>query len=136
MRKFKTCFAAVLLGAAFISQVHAQAAKDVAKDSKAASKAAGANEVRYFTTLGDILGDLPVDAFLKEKVDPDRIDREDHRAREDLRRGPDRTERDRRALRDRRRGCGRRALDRAHRRMGRRDRECEQRRRDRHVANL
>ncbi|MGD9839794.1 MAG: hypothetical protein AB7F72_17965 [Afipia sp.] len=34
-----------------------------AKDAKAAP---GINESRYFNSLGDILGDLPVDAFIKE----------------------------------------------------------------------
>ena len=34
-----------------------------AKDAKAAS---AANEVRYFNSLGDILGELPVDAYIKE----------------------------------------------------------------------
>lgn len=34
-----------------------------AKDAKAAP---GINEIRYFNSLGDILGDLPVDAFIKE----------------------------------------------------------------------
>ncbi|MBN9595054.1 MAG: hypothetical protein J0G36_06845 [Afipia sp.] len=38
--------------------VQAQTAKD--------AKAPPANEVRYFNSLGDILGDLPVDAFIRE----------------------------------------------------------------------
>jgi hypothetical protein len=63
MRKFTIGFASALLGAALTSQVHAQATKDAVKSG---AKAPGGNEVRYFTTLGDILGNLPVDAFLKE----------------------------------------------------------------------
>lgn len=36
---------------------------ETAKDAKAAP---AASEVRYFNALGDLLGDLPVDAFIKE----------------------------------------------------------------------
>ncbi len=49
-----------LLGAGSWSAVQAQAGKD----AKAAQPAA--NDVRYFNSLGDLLGDLPVDAFIKE----------------------------------------------------------------------
>ncbi len=48
-----------LLGAGSWSAAEAQASKD-AKATPAAS------EVRYFNSLGDLLGDLPVDAFIKE----------------------------------------------------------------------
>lgn len=64
MRKLKIGFAAALVGAALCSQAHAQSVKD---SVKAAPKAAGdSTETRYFATLGDILGDLPVEAFIKE----------------------------------------------------------------------
>jgi hypothetical protein len=48
-----------LVGTGAWSGVQAQ----TAKDSKTAP---AANEVRYFNALGDILGELPVDAFIKE----------------------------------------------------------------------
>ncbi len=64
MRISRTGFAAALLGAFICSQAHAQAAKDSAKT--AAKPAADSADVRYFATLGDILGDLPVEAFIKE----------------------------------------------------------------------
>ncbi len=48
-----------LLSAGSWQAAHAQAAKD----TKAAPPA---SDVRYFNSLGDLLGDLPVDAFIKE----------------------------------------------------------------------
>ena len=48
-----------LVGAGSSPVVHAQAAKD-------AKAAPVANEIRYFNSLGDLLGELPVDAFIKE----------------------------------------------------------------------
>ncbi|MBV5270818.1 MAG: hypothetical protein JZU55_14100 [Afipia sp.] len=48
-----------LLGAGSWSAAEAQASKD-------AKAAPAASDVRYFNSLGDILGDLPVDAFIKE----------------------------------------------------------------------
>jgi hypothetical protein len=48
-----------LVGAGSWSAVHAQ----IAKDAKAGP---AASEVRYFNALGDLLGDLPVDTFIKE----------------------------------------------------------------------
>lgn len=64
MRISKIGFAVALLGVAMCSQAHAQAAKDSAK--AATKPAADSAEVRYFATLGDILGDLPVEAFIRE----------------------------------------------------------------------
>ena len=64
MRKSKIGFAAAFLVAALCSQASSQNAKD---SGKAAPKAASdSTETRYFATLGDILGDLPVEAFIKE----------------------------------------------------------------------
>ncbi len=64
MRKSKIGFSAALLGAALCAQASAQSAKD---STKAAPKVtADSTETRYFATLGDILGDLPVEAFIKE----------------------------------------------------------------------
>jgi len=48
-----------LVGTGSCPVVHAQATKD-------AKAAPTANEVRYFNSLGDLLGELPVDAFIKE----------------------------------------------------------------------
>lgn len=48
-----------LLGAGSWSAVQAQTGKD-------AKAAPAASDVRYFNSLGDLLGDLPVDAFIKE----------------------------------------------------------------------
>jgi len=48
-----------LVGAGSSPVVHAQAAKD-------AKAVPVANEIRYFNSLGDLLGELPVDAFIKE----------------------------------------------------------------------
>lgn len=48
-----------LVGTGSCPTVYAQAAKD-------AKAAPAANEVRYFNALGDLLGELPVDAFIKE----------------------------------------------------------------------
>lgn len=47
-----------LVSAGSWSATHAQTAKD--------AKAAPEGSVRYFNSLGDLLGDLPVDAFIKE----------------------------------------------------------------------
>jgi len=58
MRNVTMGCAAVLLGVGAWSAAHAQAGKD--------AKPAAAAEVRYFAGLGDLLGDLPVDAFIKE----------------------------------------------------------------------
>ena len=64
MRRSKIVFAAALLGAALSSQCFAQSIKD---STKTAPKAAtDPTDTRYFATLGDILGDLPVEAFIKE----------------------------------------------------------------------
>ena len=64
MRKLTLGSAVFMLGTVLCSSVQAQATKDT---TKAAQKVApGASEVRYFASLGDILGDLPVDAFIKE----------------------------------------------------------------------
>ena len=52
-----------LLGTGSLPEAHAQAAKDSKADTKAASPA---SDVRYFSSLGDLLGDLPVDAFIRE----------------------------------------------------------------------
>lgn len=60
MRKLMIGCAAVLLGASSWSTAQAQTAKDATKTT------AGATEIRYFSSLGDLLGDLPVDAFIKE----------------------------------------------------------------------
>lgn len=54
MRAATLCFMAFLL---------ALSGASLAQDAK---KTAGGNGTRYFLSLGDILGDLPVDAFLKE----------------------------------------------------------------------
>lgn len=48
-----------LLGAGSWSAAQAQTGKD-------AKTATAASDVRYFNSLGDLLGDLPVDAFIKE----------------------------------------------------------------------
>jgi hypothetical protein len=51
---------------------NAEPSKNAAKESaksetaKSAPKSADGPEVRYFTSLGDLLGDLPVDSFIKE----------------------------------------------------------------------
>lgn len=58
MRNMMTGCAAVLLGLSAWSAAHAQAGKDV--------RPAAPAEVRYFAGLGDLLGDLPVDAFIRE----------------------------------------------------------------------
>jgi hypothetical protein len=58
MRNVTMGCAAVLLGVGAWSAAHAQAGKD--------AKPAAAAEVRYFAGLGDLLGDLPVDAFIRE----------------------------------------------------------------------
>lgn len=58
MRNVMMGCAAVLLGVGAGPAAHAQAGKD--------SKPAAATQVRYFAGLGDLLGDLPVDAFIKE----------------------------------------------------------------------
>jgi len=44
-----------------------------AQTSKPPAKGAGAAETHYFANLGDILGDLPVDAFVKETVQDGKI---------------------------------------------------------------
>lgn len=59
MRKLMIGCAVALAGASSWTLVHAQT-KDNAK------AAAGTSETRYFSSLGDLLGDLPVDAFIKE----------------------------------------------------------------------
>jgi hypothetical protein len=58
MRNVMTGCAAVLLGLGAWSAAHAQTGKD--------TRPAAAGEVRYFAGLGDLLGDLPVDAFIRE----------------------------------------------------------------------
>lgn len=58
MRNVMMGCAAVLLGLGAGSSAHAQAGKD--------ARPAAAAQVRYFAGLGDLLGDLPVDAFIKE----------------------------------------------------------------------
>lgn len=57
MRNVMMGCAAALLGAGLWSAAHAQAGKDARP---------AAAEVRYFAGLGDLLGDLPVDAFIRE----------------------------------------------------------------------
>lgn len=64
MRYLKTGFAVALLGTVLCTQAHAQSTKDNAKSLPKATP--GSTEVRYFATLGDILSDLPVEAFIKE----------------------------------------------------------------------
>ena len=59
MRALMICCTLALVGAGSSPVVHAQAAKD-------AKAAPVANEIRYFNSLGDLLGELPVDAFIKE----------------------------------------------------------------------
>lgn len=61
MRAWMIGCTAVLAVSAAVSWSAAEA--QTAKDAKAAPPA---NDVRYFNSLGDILGDLPVDAFIKE----------------------------------------------------------------------
>src|ERR1700754_953900 len=58
MRKLMIGCAVALAGAISWTLVQAQT-----KDS---AKAAAGAETRYFSSLGDLLGDLPVDAFIKE----------------------------------------------------------------------
>lgn len=58
MRNVTMGCAAVLLGFGAWSAAHAQAGKD--------ARPAAAAQVRYFAGLGDLLGDLPVDAFIRE----------------------------------------------------------------------
>jgi len=58
MRNVTMGCAAVLLALGAGSAAHAQAGKD--------ARPAAAAQVRYFAGLGDLLGDLPVDAFIKE----------------------------------------------------------------------
>lgn len=41
--------------------------------AQTAKGAAGASDNRYFTGLGDILGDLPVDAFIRERMDGGKV---------------------------------------------------------------
>ena len=64
MRRSKISFAVALLGAALSGQTSAQSTKESAKAAPKAN--ADSPETRYFATLGDILGDLPVEAFIKE----------------------------------------------------------------------
>ncbi len=64
MCKSKIGFAAMLLGAALCSPASSQSAKDSAKGAPRAGTDSA--DIRYFATLGDILGDLPVEAFIKE----------------------------------------------------------------------
>lgn len=59
MRFSTVACSALILGMAAIPFAGAQTAKTPAK-------ATSGGEARYFTGLGDILGDLPVDAFIKE----------------------------------------------------------------------
>jgi len=64
MFNLKYSLPAALLGALLCSQADAQGAKDSAKAQPKTS--ADSTDVRYFATLGDILGDLPVESFIKE----------------------------------------------------------------------
>lgn len=64
MRRSRIVIAAALLGTALNSPVLAQSIKDSTKSAPKA--AADSADIRYFATLGDILGDLPVEAFIKE----------------------------------------------------------------------
>jgi hypothetical protein len=64
MRISKAGFAAALFGVALTSHAFAQAAKDTVKS--ATKTTTDSAEIRYFATLGDILGDLPVEAFIRE----------------------------------------------------------------------
>lgn len=63
MRAFIHYLTASVICTALFCPAQAQSAKDAAK---AGGKSAGGSEVRYFASLGDILGDVAVDAFLKE----------------------------------------------------------------------
>jgi hypothetical protein len=60
MRKLMIGCAALVLGAGSWSLANAQTGKDSSKSAPTGI------EVRYFSALGDLLGDLPVDAFIKE----------------------------------------------------------------------
>ena len=64
MRKSKISFAVALLSAALCGQASAQSTKESAKAAPKAN--ADSADTRYFATLGDILGDLPVEAVIKE----------------------------------------------------------------------
>ncbi|MEW6767292.1 MAG: hypothetical protein AB1342_04600 [Pseudomonadota bacterium] len=64
MFNLKYSLPAALLGALLCLQADAQGAKDSAKAQPKTS--ADSTDVRYFATLGDILGDLPVESFIKE----------------------------------------------------------------------
>jgi hypothetical protein len=68
MRKLMIGCTALAMTAASWSAAHAQGTKDMSRDMvKDAPKAApGGYDVRYFSSLGDLLGDLPVDAFIRE----------------------------------------------------------------------
>lgn len=68
MRKLMIGCTAIVVTAASWSAIHAQGTKETAKEvTKDAGKTApAANDIRYFASLGDLLGDLPVDAFIKE----------------------------------------------------------------------
>lgn len=63
MRAFIHYSTSFVICAALFCPAQAQSTKDAVK---AGGKSAGGNEVRYFASLGDILGDVAVDAFLKE----------------------------------------------------------------------
>lgn len=64
MFNLKYSLPAALLGALLCSQADAQGAKESAKAQP--KTAADSTDGRYFATLGDILGDLPVETFIKE----------------------------------------------------------------------
>lgn len=68
MRKLMIGCTALAMTAASWSAAHAQGTKNMSRDMvKDAPKAApGGYDVRYFSSLGDLLGDLPVDAFIRE----------------------------------------------------------------------
>jgi hypothetical protein len=68
MRKSMIGCTALAIVAALSATAHAQGAKDMSRElvRDAAKAAPTGYDVRYFSSLGDLLGDLPVDAFIRE----------------------------------------------------------------------
>jgi hypothetical protein len=71
MRNIGIGLAAVLSAVMFWSPAPAQTPKDVAKPEPKTAPAP--LQIRYFASLGDLLGDLPVEAFIKETRQDDRL---------------------------------------------------------------